>query len=50
MDAHKRSATFEVMPADEVIVGGGRFATDRGAYYAMRRYACQWGSRLQCSW
>ena len=29
MDPHKRSATIEVMSADEVIHGGGRFATDR---------------------
>jgi hypothetical protein len=29
MDPHKRSATIEVMTADETIVGRGRFATDR---------------------
>ncbi|MET0993190.1 MAG: hypothetical protein ABWY20_03515 [Mycobacterium sp.] len=29
MDPHKRSATIEVMTADEAIVGGGRFGTDR---------------------
>ncbi|PVG80561.1 transposase, partial [Nocardioides gansuensis] len=28
MDPHKRSATIEVMSADEAIQGGGRFATD----------------------
>lgn len=29
MDPHKRSATIEVMSADETIVGAGRFGTDR---------------------
>ena len=29
MDPHKRSATIEVMTADEAIHGGGRFGTDR---------------------
>jgi hypothetical protein len=28
MDPHKRSVTIEVMTADEVVVGGGRFGTD----------------------
>ena len=28
MDPHKRSATIEVMTADETVVGGGRFGTD----------------------
>ena len=28
MDPHKRSATIEVMTADETILGGGRFDTD----------------------
>jgi hypothetical protein len=27
MDPHKRSATIEVMSADETIVGAGRFGT-----------------------
>jgi transposase len=27
-DAHKRSVTVEVMEADELIVGHGRFGTD----------------------
>ena len=30
MDPHKRSATIEVMAADETVLGGGRFATDAG--------------------
>jgi len=32
MDPHKRSATIEVMTADEVIHGGGRFSTDRDGW------------------
>jgi hypothetical protein len=28
MDPHKRSATIEVMTADEAVVGGGRYGTD----------------------
>lgn len=35
MDPHKRSATIEVMSADEAIHGGGRFGTDRDGYTAM---------------
>jgi transposase len=46
MDPHKRSATIEVMTADESIVGGGRFATDREGYAAMVRYARQWPDRV----
>jgi transposase len=46
MDPHKRSATIEVMTADEVIVGGGRFSTDHDGYAAMRRYADQWPDRV----
>ena len=46
MDPHKRSATIEVMTADETILGGGRFATDRDGYAAMRRYAGQWPDRV----
>jgi hypothetical protein len=29
MDPHKRSVTIEVMAADETILGGRRFGTDR---------------------
>ena len=32
MDPHKRSATIEVMTADEAFLGGGRFANDRDGY------------------
>lgn len=46
MDPHKRSATIEVMTADETILGGGRFATDRDGYAEMRRYASQWPDRI----
>jgi hypothetical protein len=42
MDPHKRSATVEVMTAEEDDLGGGRFGTDRDGYAAMLRYArCQ---------
>ena len=46
MDPHKRSATIEVMTADEGIVGAGRFGTDRNGYAAMVTYASQWPSRV----
>ncbi|HJQ85911.1 MAG TPA: IS110 family transposase [Propionibacteriaceae bacterium] len=46
MDPHKRSATIEVMSADEAIHGGGRFATDRDGYAAMLRYGKQWPGRV----
>jgi transposase len=46
MDPHKRSATIEVMTADEAIHGGGRFATDRDGYSAMMRFARQWPERV----
>jgi hypothetical protein len=46
MDPHKRSATIEVMTADESIVGKERFGTDREGYAAMRRYAGQWPGRV----
>jgi transposase len=46
MDPHKRSATIEVMTGEEVIVGGGRFGTDRDGYAAMLRYVRRWPSRV----
>ncbi|HET7305787.1 MAG TPA: IS110 family transposase [Segeticoccus sp.] len=46
MDPHKRSATIEVMGADETVVGGGRFGTDRDGYAAMKDYAKQWPDRV----
>jgi transposase len=46
MDPHKRSATIEVMTAEEAIVGGGRFGTDREGYAAMKDYARRWPDRV----
>jgi hypothetical protein len=46
MDPHKRSATIEVMTADETVLGGGRFGTDRDGYGAMLHYARQWPDRV----
>jgi transposase len=46
MDPHTRSATIEVMTADEAIVGGGRFGTDRAGYAAMLTYGRQWTDRV----
>jgi transposase len=38
MDPHKRSATIEVMRADESIVGDGRFDTDEAGFADMTDY------------
>ncbi len=46
MDPHKRSATIEVMTADENTVGGGRFTTDGDGCAEMCRYASQWPGRV----
>jgi transposase len=46
MDPHKRSATIEVMTADETVLGGERFATDRAGYAAMRHFASRWPDRV----
>jgi transposase len=46
MDPHKRSVTIEVMAADETVLGGGRFGTDRPGFQAMMRYAQQWPDRV----
>ena len=46
MDPHKRSVTIEVMNADETILGGGRFGTDRDGYAAMLRYVRRWPDRV----
>ena len=45
MDPHKRTATVEVMTADELVVGGGRFTTDTEGYQSMLRYGRQWPER-----
>ena len=46
MDPHKRSATIDVMTADEAIEGAGRFGTDRDGYAAMLAYGRQWPDRV----
>ena len=46
MDPHKRSATIEVVTGEEVIVGGGRFGTDRDGNAAMLQYAKRWPQRV----
>jgi transposase len=46
MDPHKRSATIEVMTGDEVVVGGGRYATDAGGYRSMLAEAKRWPERI----
>ncbi|WP_222720993.1 IS110 family transposase [Actinomadura sp. HBU206391] len=46
MDPHKRSATIEVMAADETVLGGGRYGTGRDGYDPMLCYARQWPNRV----
>jgi transposase len=46
MDPHKRSATIEVMAADETVLGAGRFGTDGDGFAAMRRYVSQFPGRV----
>jgi transposase len=46
MDPHKRSATIEVMAADEAVLGGDRFATDAAGYRAMLTYVKRWPERV----
>ena len=38
MDPHKRSATIEVMDAEETVLGGGRYDTDEGGFADMSGY------------
>jgi transposase len=45
MDPHKRSATIEVMDAEETILGGGRYATDVAGYRAMVAFGKQFADR-----
>ena len=45
MDPHKRSATIEVMAADEQVLGGRRFTTDAAGYRAMLGYVRRWQDR-----
>ena len=41
MDPHKRSATIEVMDAEEAVLGGGRYDTDEGGFADMTGYVNQ---------
>jgi hypothetical protein len=43
MDPHKRSATIEVMDAGEVVLDGGRYATDVAGYRPMLTFANRFG-------
>ena len=45
MDPHKRSATIEVMTADERVVGGGRYGTDAAGYAEMLASVRRWPQR-----
>jgi transposase len=46
MDPHKRSVTIEVMAADETVLGGGRFGTDRDGFAEMGRYVSQFPDHI----
>jgi hypothetical protein len=46
MDPHKRSATIEVMTADETVAGGGRYVTDAAGLAAMVAGVRQWPDRV----
>ena len=46
MDPHKRSATIEVMDAEETVLGGGRYGTDADGYAGMLAYARGWPERI----
>ena len=46
MDPHKRSATIEVMAADEAVLGGGRYETDTAGYAAMLAGVRRWPHRI----
>ena len=43
MDPHKRSATIEVMTADEAVLGGGRYGTDAAGYRGDARRCARGG-------
>jgi hypothetical protein len=47
MDPHKRSATIEVMTADESVAGGGRYGTDAAGRAAMLAGVRQWPDRIR---
>ena len=46
MDPHKRSATIEVVAADETVLGGGRYSTDAAGYAAMLAGVRRWPERI----
>jgi transposase len=45
MDPHKRSATIEVMTADEAVLGGGRYGIDAAGLAAMLAAVRRWPER-----
>jgi transposase len=42
VDPHKLSATIEVVDQHGLLLGGGRFTTDKAGYTAMRSYVKSW--------
>jgi len=46
MDPHKASATIEVPGGRERVLGGGRYATGRDGYRAMRDAVARWPERV----
>ena len=46
MDPHKRSATIEVMASDEIVAGGGRYATGTPGCRLMLADARRWPERV----
>jgi transposase len=46
VDPHKASATIEVLDRCERVMGGGRYATDRNGYRAMRDAVARWPERV----
>ena len=46
VDPHKLSATIEVVDRHEVLLGSGRFGTDKAGYTAMRSYVEGWPDRV----
>ncbi|OIQ79531.1 transposase IS116/IS110/IS902 family protein [mine drainage metagenome] len=46
VDPHKLSATIEVVTRRGVLVGAGRFTTDKEGYGQLRRYVAPWPRRL----
>ena len=46
VDPHKLSATIEVVDEREVLLGTGRFGTDKSGYAAMRKYVAGWSERV----